>query len=284
MLRLYQIRLQGKLRRMKMDIKTKVWRPLSLAVLVVICQLLLGAGSAQAGDGVELMRRLDAASATDGERITVSLKRTAANGTVREARFVMTNMAPVEDAARSKIIFESPADVSGTTVLTVEDKGVRSQWVYLPEVGMVRKLANADRTESFASTDFTLEDLKLRSDFTNRAYEIVGDEEIEGNACRIVQDTAANPKEEKYSGYSKVLLWVEEGRMLVWKVEFYDKSGQLEKILTAHDLKQYGEIWRFNTAKMTHLLGGSTTEFVGTDREMGVALKKGDFAPAMLGD
>lgn len=269
---------------MKTDMKILGLRPNVLALVVVGTQLILGAGMAKAGDGEELMRRLDAATATAGERITVHLKRTATNGTVREARFVMTNMAPADDAARSKIVFESPADVSGTSVLTVEEAGVRSQWVYIPEVGMVRKLANADRTESFASTDFTLEDLKLRSDFANRAYEITGDEEMEGHACRIVQDTAANPKEEKYSGYSKVLLWVEEARMLVWKVEFYDKTGQLEKILTAHDLQQYGDVWRFNTAKMTHLLDGSTTEFVGKDREMGVALKKGDFAPTMLGD
>jgi hypothetical protein len=239
---------------------------------------------ASAGSGDDLMRRLDAAQASQGERITVQMTRTNRKGSPREAQFVMETLSPLDGAARSKIVFRSPADVSGTAVLTVEEGDARSQWIYVPEVGMVRKLASLDRTESFASTDFTLEDLRMRSNFTTRVYELAGTGEVEGQSCTIVEDTAANDKEAKHSGYSKVRLFVEEARMLVWKVEFHDKQGRLEKVLTAHDLNQYGDIWRFDTARMTHLLDGSTTTFAGTQREMGVALDKSDFAPTVLGD
>ena len=241
-------------------------------------------GGARAGDGEALMRARDDSMATDGEQIVVQLTRTTGSGAPREAEFVMTTLAPLGEAARSKIVFTSPADIAGTAVLTVEENGKRSQWVYVPEVGMVRKLASPDRTESFAGTDFTLEDLKLRSDFVNRRYEVLRSEEYEGAQCTVVQDEAANDKEQKYSGYGKVLLWIEEARMLVWKVEFYDEQGRLQKVLTAHDLQQYGDTWRFNTAKMTHLLDGSTTTFAGSGRETGVALSKSDFAPTVLGD
>jgi len=242
------------------------------------------ASGAAAGDGEAVMRSLDDAMATDGERITVQLSRTTGSGVPREARFVMSTLAPVGGAARSKIVFTEPAGVAGTAVLTVEEGGTRSQWVYVPEVGMVRKLAAPDRTEAFAGTDFTLEDLKLRSDFANRSYRVLKTESYEGAECTVVEDTVANEKEQKHSGYGKVLLWVEQGRWLVWKVEFYDKQGRLEKVLTAHDLQQYGDRWRFNTAKMTHLLDGSTTTFAGSERETGVALSKADFAPTVLGD
>jgi len=239
---------------------------------------------ARAGSGDDLMQRLDEAQASQGERITVQMTRTTRKGSPREAQFIMETLSPTGDAARSKIVFRSPADVAGTAVLTVEEGDGRSQWIYVPEVGMVRKLASPDRTESFASTDFTLEDLRMRSNFTKRVYELAGTAEVEGQSCTIVEDTAADDKEQKHSGYSKVRLFVEEARMLVWKVEFYDKQGRLEKVLTAHDLNQYGDIWRFDTARMTHLLDGSSTTFAGTQREMGVALDKSDFAPTVLGD
>jgi len=254
-----------------------------LAPLLAILAIALP-GLATAGTGDDLMRRLDAAQASAGERLVVSMSRTTRSGAPRNAEFVMETLSPIDDPARSKIVFRSPADVAGTAVLSVEDGGTRSQWVYVPEVGMVRKLAMPDRTESFAGTDFTLEDLRMRADFINRAYEITGTAEIEGQTCSVVQDTAVTPKEAKYSGYSKVLLYVEEARMLVWKVEFFDKQGQLEKVLTAHDLQQYGDIWRFDTARMTHLLDGSTTTFAGSSRQMGVPLAPADFAPTVLGD
>ncbi|MDP7110866.1 MAG: outer membrane lipoprotein-sorting protein [Myxococcota bacterium] len=240
--------------------------------------------AAWASDGEALMRALDDSMATAGERITVQMTRTTGSGAPREAEFVMTTLAPLGEAARSKIVFTKPAGVAGTAVLTVEEEGKRSQWVYVPEVGMVRKLASPDRTEAFAGTDFTLEDLKLRSDFANRSYRVLRTESYEGAECTVIEDTAANEKEQKYSGYGKVLLWVEQGRWLVWKVEFFDEQGRLQKILTAHDLHQYGDRWRFDTAKMTHLLDGSTTTFAGSQRETDVALTKSDFAPTVLGD
>ncbi len=253
-----------------------------LILLIVAATLGLPA-LAWAGSGDDLMKRFDAAMVTTGERTTVHLTRTVQGGATREADFVMTQLIPADDAARSKIVFTSPSDVAGTAVLSVEHEGKRSQWVYLPEVAMTRKLANADRTESFANTDFTLEDLRIRSDFVNRNYELVGTAEVEGNTCQIVEDTAANDKEQKYSGYSKVLMYIEEERMLMWKVEFFDKQGQLQKVLTAHDLEQFGEQWKHNTAKMTHLLDGSTTVFAG-QREVGLAVSKADFSPSLLGE
>jgi len=250
-------------------------------VLWILLAVLAIPATAWAGSGNDLMQRFDAAMATEGERTTVHLTRTRQGGATREADFVMTQLVPIDGAARSKIVFTSPGDVAGTAVLSVDENGKRSQWVYLPEVGMTRKLANADRTESFANTDFTLEDLRIRSDFVNRNYELVGTAEVEGQTCNIVEDTAANDKEQKYSGYSKVLMYIEEERLLMWKVEFFDKQGQLQKVLSAHDLEQFGDVWKHNTAKMTHLLDGSTTEFKG-QREMGVAVKKADFSPSLL--
>ena len=251
---------------------------------VVLAVMAFWPSVARAGTGDELMQRLDEVLASHGERITVQMTRTTRSGTPRTAEFVMETLSPIGDAARSKIVFVAPGDVAGTAVLSVEEGSTRSQWIYLPEVEMVRKLANPDRTESFAGTDFTLEDLRMRADFVNRGYEVVGTEEVEGTSCTVIEDKAATEKEAKFSGYGKVRLYLEEARMLVWKVEFFDKQGRLQKVLTAHDLHQYGDVWRFDTARMTHLLDGSSTTFAGSNREMGVALSPADFAPTVLGD
>jgi len=253
-------------------------------VVFVLAVVALWPAAARAGSGDDLMRRLDEALASQGERITVQMTRTTRSGAPRTAEFVMETLSPIGEAARSKIVFLAPGDVAGTAVLSVEEGDTRSQWIYLPDVEMVRKLANPDRTESFAGTDFTLEDLRMRADIDSRSYEVVGTETVEGQSCTVIEDKAATEKEAKFSGYGKVHLYLEEARMLVWKVEFYDKQGRLQKVLTAHDLHQYGDVWRFDTARMTHLLDGSSTTFAGSGREMGVALSPADFAPTVLGD
>ena len=60
----------------------------------------------------------------------------------------------------SLIVFDAPADVKGTAVLSHAKPGDEDdQWLYLPSTRRVKRIASSNRTGSFAGSEFSFEDL-----------------------------------------------------------------------------------------------------------------------------
>lgn len=243
--------------------------------------LVASAASADPG-GEEAMRKVDASLRTSGEKVAVRMEIRGPSGSPRVRRFDMWVKAPPAQTAKSLIVFRDPPDVSGTAILTSDDGKSRQQWVYVPATGRTRRIASADRTESFVGSDFTLEDFKLSSDFVNRGYDLVREEVLGGVACQVIRDHPKTEAEKAASGYKEVLLWLEPGRNLIWRVDFYDKKGQLSKQLVGEDPKRYGDRWSLDRGVMTDLRGGSITVMQSEGREVGIALSDGKFSPGAL--
>ncbi len=254
-----------------------------LILLPFLASLFLAPSPAAADPkGEELMRKVDAATRTQGEHLSVRMDIKGGPGGNRVRRFDMFLKAPAGQVARSLVVFREPADVARTGVLTSDDGKNRQQWVYVPSTGKTRRIASTDRTESFVGSDFTLEDLKLQSDFIARSYDWVRDETWQGVACSVVKDSPRTDAEKQASGYKEVLLWVDAARSLVWRVDFYDKRGSLKKQLIAEDLKQYGALFRHDRAVMTDLSDGSVTTMQAESRQVNQNLSDGKFAPGAL--
>jgi len=257
-------------------------RPARAGALFVLAALLVAGPATADPKGEALMQKVDAALRTSGEKLAVRMEVRSPSGQARVRRFDMFVKAPAGQAAKSLLVFREPADVSGTAVLTVDDGKARQQWVYVPATGRTRRIAAADRTESFVGSDFALEDIKLGSDYVNRSYDWVRDETWNGVACSVVRDAPMTDAERAASGYKEVLLWVDPSRGLIWRVDFYDKKGQLAKQLTAEDLKQYGATWHHDRAVMTDLRDGSVTVTQAESRQVSLSLPDGKFAPGAL--
>ena len=129
--------------------------------------------------------------------------------------------------------FLSPADQRGIAFLSLPGD---VQYVYLPAFGKVRRIASHVKNTSFAGTDFTYEDMeavRMADKWQARIQKVE-----EGS---IVLELTPRPG--KSSQYSRLVIWVRADILYPVKMEQYDKSGKLVKVLTREKLQQCQGYW-----------------------------------------
>lgn len=178
------------------------------------------------------------------------------------------------------IVFEAPADIKGTALLTHEALGVSDdqQWLYLPAYKRVKRIAATNRSGRFVGTEFSYEDLsgdKLE-DFD---YRYLGEEEHDGQRLHKVERIPLSANSE----YSRQVTWVNSDNHQVVRAFLYDKQGTHLKTLEATDWTQYQErFWRAHTMVMTHIPSGRSTLLKTSKYEFGVGSSDKDYSPSAL--
>ncbi len=146
---------------------------------------------------------------------------------------------------RSLIRFIWPAQVKGTGFLTIEHSDRDDdQWLYLPALKKVRRIASSKKSGSFMGSDFSYADMGT-GDIDNYSYKLIGSEEIDGNDCYIIEETPATEKIKKDEGYSKKITWVRKDIFCLAQVKFYDRHGNYLKIMKMSNFKKIEEadVW-----------------------------------------
>jgi hypothetical protein len=159
---------------------------------------------------------------------------------------------------RTMIVFQKPASVAGTRFLTMENPGSpEDRWIFLPNLGKVRRVAASEGSGSFMGTDFSYDDISSASreaDLDN--HSLLREENLNGKACYVIQST---PKDSSYQ-YSKILQWIEKDSMVAVKLELYDKKPVLVKVVETSGLKDVqGRLTPMVTKISTIGAGTSTT-------------------------
>ncbi|MFT3836045.1 MAG: outer membrane lipoprotein-sorting protein [Myxococcaceae bacterium] len=192
---------------------------------------------------------------------------------------VLERPAPTE-GDRSLIVFDSPADVKGTAVLShAQVDADDEQWVYLPQSRRTKRVSGSNRTGAFLGSEFTFEDLTGND---GRKYEWTAGARKACGDSNCVELTAV-PKDPE-SGYSKRVLLVDATELRIHSIAFYDRRGALLKTLTYGDYhKLSGRFWRSHQWTMKNEQTGKSTvlRFVGMKLSSG--LTASDFASAKLG-
>jgi len=165
---------------------------------------------------------------------------------------------------KSLIIFDYPADIRGTGLLLwsyADPEKDDDRWLYLPALKKVRRIAGESKNDYFMGTDFTYDDMGGRNldddtndyfmgtDFTyddmggrnldDDTHKLLGKETVAGVECFKVESVPVD----KNDAYSKKISWIIPDKWVFVKVEFYDKSGKLQKILTTSDIREIDGIW-----------------------------------------
>lgn len=234
-------------------------------------------------DGLEVMKRVDSAMRSPGEEMTVQMQLANAAGRTETRTFKMWMQAPEGKPAKTLIRFESPATIAGTALLTVtRTGGGQDNWLYVPALDQTRRVAPQGRSESFVQSDFTIEDLTVSLDPENRVYTSLGSVDCSGRPCTQVEDKPGSDAAAKASGYGRVVLYVDDEHALVHRVDFYDKSDALLKVLQADGMVQVGSNWRFNRAVVTNVQKGTRTVMTVVARAHGKAVDDSIFSATGL--
>lgn len=141
----------------------------------------------------------------------------------------------------SLVVFTSPNDLRGTTLLTREfEKGSFKQWLYLPGTGALQRIASKAKRTAFMGSDFTYEDM-LPDNMDEFIFTRVADESIDGRVCYVVDMLPKDKAAAKSSSYGRRRFWVQQDIYLTLKIAFFDHRERLVKTQTSHDVTQLNE-------------------------------------------
>lgn len=154
---------------------------------------------------------------------------------------------------KSMVRFMSPAEIRGVGALVHENPAATDDsWLYLPSNRKVSRVSGANRTASFQGTEFTYEDL---STIIVRRYDwrFLGEDSVtvDGRSQKVYK-VEAKPTY-KDTGYSKLVIFLNQNYWRVEKISFYDKAGQSLKTLSNGEWQQlHGRFWRAYRTEMAN--------------------------------
>jgi len=190
---------------------------------------------------------------------------TARNGTVTERVMDQYSKDDARGNNRMVIVFQSPASVSGTRFLTIENPDrANDQWIFLPSLNRVRRIAASEGSGSFVGTDFSYDDLSSAD--RNPSLDnhvLLREEQYNNRNCYVIEST---PKDTGFQ-YSKMIQWIDKENFVNYKVELYDRRGNQVKLLEVLEYRDVqGRLSPIITKMSTLAAGTSTTLNVDTLR------------------
>ena len=113
------------------------------------------------------------------------------SGSESVRRFRMLTLEQENDGDRTLSVFDSPADLAGTSVLTWSHALTSDdQWLYLPSLKRTKRIASKNKAASFIGREFAFEDLSAW-EVKKFTYRWLRDESLEGNDCFVIENTPA---------------------------------------------------------------------------------------------
>ena len=161
------------------------------------------------------------------------------------------------DGDKSLTIFDEPRDVKGTALLSFTHKvGPDDQWLYLPALKRVKRIASDNKSGPFMGSEFAYEDITSQ-EVDKYTYKFLREDTLDGMEVFVFERYPVD----KTSGYTRQIIWLDKEHYKERKIEYYDRKNALLKTLTFTDYNQYLDtFWRAHTMYMeNHQTGKSTT-------------------------
>jgi hypothetical protein len=207
--------------------------------------------------------------------ITMVLTDRGGRSVTRQARMAFLDEG---ESGRSLIRFDAPADIRGTAFLTHDRPGDDDQWLFLPALDRVKRIAASKKSGNFVGTEFTYEDLGGRA-IDEYRHRWLREEAVEDEAADVVESV---PLDEN-SGYSRIVSWVSIDRSVPLQVEYYDRKGALLKKSRSTGYHQPdGVHWRLRTSEMQNVQNGKSTRLQVETWELGADLDPTSFTVEAL--
>ncbi|MBI1238820.1 MAG: outer membrane lipoprotein-sorting protein [Alphaproteobacteria bacterium] len=180
---------------------------------------------------------------------------------------------------KSLTYFLSPADVEGTALLSfTRITEADDQWLYLPALKRVKRIASANKSGSFVGSEFAFEDL-LAQEVGRFTYKFLREEpcpteESKGLTCFVSERFPVYEN----SGYTKQISWVDSAEYRVWQLDLYDRKEEHSKTLTFSDYRQYQDkFWRAHTLDMVNLQSNKSTTLAFGDYSLNAGVDQSEF-------
>lgn len=173
-----------------------------------------------------------------------------------------------------------PADIKGVRFLGwTYPKAPDARWIYLPSLQLTRQISASNISGNFIGTDFSYEDITLRS-LNNYTYKLLRGEDYNSQECYVIEGL---PVDMGDTDYSKIIFWVRKDIFAVVKMELYrKKDGKLCKIEVIDEIKMIDGYWTYIKSTMHDILNKSRTTATLKDLEFNTNIPEEIFTPQFL--
>lgn len=204
--------------------------------------------------------------------LTMLLKNRNGDESIRNIR--ISTLEVEGDGDKSMSIFDKPFDVKGTAFLSFSHKNDSDdQWLYLPALKRVKRIASRNKSGSFMGSEFAYEDVSSQ-EVEKYTYKYLGEEACGDRQCFMIERFPVD----EYSGYTRQVAWVDAQEYRPAKIVFYDKKNALLKTLIYSNYHQYlGHYWRAEKMFMENHQTGKSTLLTWENYKFGNGFTDRDF-------
>lgn len=198
--------------------------------------------------------------------------------TVRK-RFVLRRIGSFGNG-KTLVRFTDPAEIRGVALLSINEPGAPArQWIYTPATERVRSVSPRERSERFAGSDFTYEDIAERSldDFTYKL--LPADDTIENHKTYKVESAPVTPES---SQYKYIYYWVAQDVPCILHAEMYGPDGMKLREMHASGLRKEAGIWGARRTEMRTIPDGTKTVLTVDEIHFNSGLDEALFTPEAL--
>ena len=239
-------------------------KKLALLTILAIASIL----TTNAQDASELLKKLDQVIyAPKDQKVNIKIIIYDKNGKKKIRKSDSKQMGTDYRLMR----FTEPASQRGIAFLSLPNN---IMYFYLPAFKKERRIAGQIKTQNFAGTDFSYEDLEAK-----KFYEKYNPLSAKQNSDNYILELS--PKDKK-SAYSKLKITMRKDNYYPLKIEYYNKKGKLVKILKNKKIEKIGKYWIATNFVMENLMKKTKTEMIFENISFDNGFTKDDFSVRKL--
>lgn len=251
-----------------------MYRPLLIALLLALAPPEPAAETA-AEKGLALFTESDARDRGWGDgRADLEMLLSNAQGEESRRSLRIQSLEVEGDGDKTLTVFDSPRDIKGTALLSYTHALTPDdQWLYLPALKRVKRIASANKSGPFVGSEFAYEDLTSQ-EVEKFTYSYLRDDAIDGRPAWVVEARPAYAN----SGYTREIIWLDQAMYQPLRVEYFDRRDAPLKVLDFSGHQQYlGRYWRPARMVMNNLQTGKRTALTWSNYRFRTGLTASDF-------
>jgi hypothetical protein len=180
--------------------------------------------------------------------------------------------------------FTSPNDIRGTSFLVWEHPAADDErFLYLPALGRVRRIAGAEKQESFVGSDLSYEDIGGR-DVADYTYTFADENAVWAapDGTRLPAWSLESRANDPQADYPRSVSLILKDRFIVVHADSFNRRNERAKVFDVRRLDRVDGIWTVLDLVMANERDRTRTELTTTAIDYNVGLTEDDFSRRAL--
>ncbi len=164
----------------------------------------------------------------------------------KRIRVASSKAMDFDAGTRQLTVFESPADVRGTALLTFDyDDANRDddQWLFLPSLRKANRISSGNKSGSFMGSDFSYADMTSLGVEHYKFKLLKQDVVVADESCWLIESRPITDKARDETGYLKSLVWVSKEKLMPLQIKAWIPKGKKLKYMKFEKVEKIDGIW-----------------------------------------